>query len=246
MSQEHFRNFPTSAVLLINFSTTVMQILLIRELFMVFSGNELSIGVILANWLFLLTVGSFVSGKVADRFEETWQIFVSLQVLISLVFPLVIYEARAIRNLMGIPMGETMGLIPMFFSSFLVLAPIAVIGGGVYTFGCKMYSSFNGSGEKFPGKIFSFEAVGDMAGGLAVTFIFIPNFNSIQTAFFLATLNLGSALFFLLLISRSGSGQPKPPFFRLNRKNASKILVVVLMASSLSILVSPVAKEIHY
>ena len=246
MSQKKLRKCLTSAVMLINFSTTVMQIILIRELLIFFSGNELSIGVILANWLFLLTIGSYVSGKVADRFDKPWQIFISLQVLISLIFPLVIIEVRTMGNALGIPLGKTMGLITMFYSSFLILAQIAIIGGGLYTFSCKIYGSLNRSQEKFPGTIFSFESIGDMTSGFMVTFIFIPYFSSFQTAFFLATLNLSSAFIFLFITgSGNSSDHHKPSFFKLIRKNTSKIFVFILMVSTFSILISPIANNIH-
>jgi len=39
------------AVLAMGFSGLVAEILLLRELLIVFSGNELSIGMIMANWL---------------------------------------------------------------------------------------------------------------------------------------------------------------------------------------------------
>ena len=44
--------------LLMGFSFTVTQGLLIRELLVAFFGNELSIGLILGNWLILEAIGS--------------------------------------------------------------------------------------------------------------------------------------------------------------------------------------------
>ena len=55
------------AILVKGFSALVAQILLLRELLIVFSGNELSIGVILANWLILGAFGSYVTNKVTEK-----------------------------------------------------------------------------------------------------------------------------------------------------------------------------------
>jgi len=55
--------------LLMGFSFTVTQGLLIRELLVAFFGNELSIGLILGNWLVLEAVGSGLLGKLADRWR---------------------------------------------------------------------------------------------------------------------------------------------------------------------------------
>ena len=55
------------AILVKGFSGLVAQILLLRELLIVFSGNELSIGIILANWLILGAFGSYVLGRRAEK-----------------------------------------------------------------------------------------------------------------------------------------------------------------------------------
>ena len=48
------------------FSGLVAQILLLREFLIIFSGNEFSIGVILANWLILEACGSFLGEWLRD------------------------------------------------------------------------------------------------------------------------------------------------------------------------------------
>ncbi|NNJ96632.1 MAG: hypothetical protein HKP12_05680, partial [Gammaproteobacteria bacterium] len=48
------------ALLVKGFSGLVAQILLLRELLIVFAGNELSIGIVLANWLILGAFGAYV------------------------------------------------------------------------------------------------------------------------------------------------------------------------------------------
>lgn len=45
------------AIVIMGLSGLVAEIMLLRELLIVFSGNELSIGVILANWLILEACG---------------------------------------------------------------------------------------------------------------------------------------------------------------------------------------------
>ena len=52
-----------SALLLMGFSGIVAQVLLLRELLIVFSGNELTIGIILASWLILEAAGAFLLGR---------------------------------------------------------------------------------------------------------------------------------------------------------------------------------------
>ena len=55
------------AVITMGFSGLVAEILLLREFLIIFSGNEFSIGVILANWLFLEAFGAFFLGRMVEK-----------------------------------------------------------------------------------------------------------------------------------------------------------------------------------
>ena len=50
-------------LLLIGFTATVAQILLMRELLVVFYGNEISLGLLLASWLLWTGAGSGLFGR---------------------------------------------------------------------------------------------------------------------------------------------------------------------------------------
>src|ERR1035437_2631413 len=47
-----------TALALIGFSAVIGQIVLMRELIVVFNGNEMSLGILLATWLFWTAAGS--------------------------------------------------------------------------------------------------------------------------------------------------------------------------------------------
>ena len=63
------------AVLVLGFSGLVAEILLLQELLIVFSGNELCIGIILANWLILEAIGCFILGRKAEKLKHTLETF---------------------------------------------------------------------------------------------------------------------------------------------------------------------------
>ena len=48
---------------LIGFTSVIAQIVLMRELIVVFYGNEISLGIMLAGWLLWTAIGSSVSGR---------------------------------------------------------------------------------------------------------------------------------------------------------------------------------------
>ncbi|MGC8838985.1 MAG: hypothetical protein ACP5UM_11270, partial [Anaerolineae bacterium] len=58
------------AFLLMGFTFTIAQTLLARELLVAFSGNELSIGLVLGCWLLLEAAGSALAGRMAPRFPS--------------------------------------------------------------------------------------------------------------------------------------------------------------------------------
>jgi len=51
-----------AALTLIGFSAVIGQIVVMRELIVVFNGNEISLGIMLATWLFWTAAGSSLSG----------------------------------------------------------------------------------------------------------------------------------------------------------------------------------------
>jgi len=95
--------------LLMGFTFTVTQGLLIRELLVAFFGNELSIGLILGNWLILEAVGSGLLGRLADRWGNKPSSFDILQILFALFLPLCLFAAYASRSIVA----DSVDMVPM-------------------------------------------------------------------------------------------------------------------------------------
>ena len=57
---------PVIAFLLIGFSATVGQILVLRELLTAFSGSELAVALVLSAWLFWTALGALLGGKISQ------------------------------------------------------------------------------------------------------------------------------------------------------------------------------------
>jgi len=98
--------------LLMGFIFTVTQGLLIREMLVAFFGNELSIGLILGNWLILEAIGSGFLGRLADRWGNRPSSFATLQILFAFFLPLCLFASYACRSIVGAMPGEGVGLIP--------------------------------------------------------------------------------------------------------------------------------------
>ncbi len=198
----------TLAILVTGFSGIVAQILVLRELLITFHGNELSIGIILANWLILEAIGAFFLGKRAERLKEKISGFVSLQIIFSLSLFLAIYCTRILREIVGVVPGEGLGLLPIFLASLLIPALPSISHGALFTFSCKIYSDYHRKADATGiGKVYIYETLGTIAGGVAFTYLLIPHFHSFQIVSGMAFLNLIIALF--LLGSFWRKGRPK-------------------------------------
>jgi len=187
------------AFLLMGFSFSVTQALMIRELLVAFSGNELSIGLVLGSWLILEAIGSGLLGRLAERIRATTPSYALLQGLLAFLLPVSLYVAITIRTFMGLIPGEGVGLVPIFVSSFLLLLPLGLVDGAMFTFGCRIYSRLIEEKAPAVGRVYVYEAIGGIVGGVAFTYLFIPYLRSIQMVLVLGLLNLVSAFSLILL-----------------------------------------------
>jgi spermidine synthase len=221
--------------LLMGFTFSVTQGLLIRELLVAFFGNELSIGLILGSWLILEAIGSGLLGKLAGRWGGKASSFAALQVLFALFLPVCLYAVYASRSLAGAIPGEGVGLVPIFYASFFILTPLALVDGAMFAFGCRACAALTGDKAPAIGWVYVYEAVGAIAGGIVFTYFFIPFLYALQIVLFLSGLNLLSAA---LVLALSGLSKRR-------RLTPGLIVVLVLLAAGLGFLLSPQAREVQ-
>ena len=179
------------------------QIVLLRELLVSFLGNELTLGVILANWLILVAIGSFFIGKSVEKVDKKIEIFVVLQLVFSLAFPFAIFLCRIFKNILLATPGEVLGFAPIFYSSLLILLPVTLPYGALFTYGCKLYAQYAEENAASIGKVYIIETMGSMIGGLLITFLLIQYLNPFTIAFSISLLNSLMSIFLLWLKPKS-------------------------------------------
>ena len=187
----------SAAILVKGFAGLVAQILLLRELLIVFSGNELSIGLVLANWLILGAFGSYVVGRGAEKSKYKLEAFALIAILFSLSLLLAIYLTRMLKGVMDVSVGESIGFFPMLYASFLILSAVSILNGALFTYSCRIYSLFSSSGASAVGRVYVYETVGTIIGGIACTYLLVTYFNSFQAATGIALLNFSICLVLL-------------------------------------------------
>ncbi|UCF78975.1 MAG: spermine synthase [Candidatus Eiseniibacteriota bacterium] len=197
------------AILTMGMSGIVAQILLLRELLITFFGNELSIGVILANWLVLEAAGAFFLGKTIERVRSKLEAFVWLTLLFSASLPAAVYFTRTWRDILGAVPGEGLGFLPMVYSSFVILLPVSLSHGALFTFCCKIFALHSEHDARSIGKVYFYETLGTVAGGIALTSLLARSFHSMQIAGGLALLNASVCAYVLSVPFRELRNVPR-------------------------------------
>ncbi len=179
------------AVTVMGFSGLAAQIILLRELLIVFSGNELSIGVIFANWVMLEAIGCyFLPGRLADRSRNALPLFALITILFSLSLPAAVLLTRSLKGLLGVSVGESLGLGTIFGASLLILLPVSILHGALFPLSCRIYAAFSARDAPAAGRVYAYETLGTLVGGIACTALLVPHLNTVQAALGLAALNL--------------------------------------------------------
>lgn len=177
------------------------QLLFIREFLIIFYGNELSIGLVLGNWLLLEAAGSFIFGKISAKLRNLNLSYALICIGAAIAFPLSIFSARVIKNILSLSIGEGGGVTLVSLSSFVVMASLALLLGAQFPLACELLQkcfSKKRVSENI-GKNYFLEAIGFGLGGVIITCFLIPHLNSLRIALILGALNLAGAYFALWL-----------------------------------------------
>jgi len=192
MKEPKYNRVVIAALILVGFSSMVSQVILMRELLIVFYGNELSLGVTLAGWLLWGGIGSLVMGPfLGRRIKRKLLFFTSGEILLSLFFPITLILARFVPEMLKIASGEIIGTTPMIISSFLLVFPVTFIGGTLFVLGCEIYKKEEKAEKAVPiGYVYVLEAMGATFGGLIASFFLIRFLPGLAIMFLLSLLNL--------------------------------------------------------
>ncbi len=183
-----------AALILIGFTAAIAQIVLLRELMVVFYGNESSIGLMLGSWLLWTAAGSSLAGHFAARARQPRRVMAGIQVLIAATLPWTIVAVRAAKGLLQTVPGEVLGPGAMLLTSFSTLGPLCVLSGGLFTAGSQVYAkTANTSAGEATGPVYLWEAVGASVGGIVAGLMLIRYLTSLEIAGVLAVLNLMAA-----------------------------------------------------
>ena len=191
------QGFLKLSAFLLGSTSIIAQVILLREFMAVFNGNELVIGLMLANWMILTGLGAYL-GKFPLKIKKAGTVIVSGLLVLSVLPFVTTFLINYLKNIV-FPIGATISLFQIFYSSFLLLIPFCLVSGFLFTFIVKSFSEIRNHNET--GTIYGFESVGSIAGGLLSGLLFLSVFSSIESLLVLVILN--GLIFFLISLKKS-------------------------------------------
>ena len=194
MSSRDTNRYIPWVIFIVGLTSITTQVLLIRELVVIFYGNELSAGVMLGIWLFWTALGSSLLPRIIKVSRHRKRRIALLQILIAFSLPFILILVRSSRQILGITLGEMIGFVPMLLITLTTLAPFCLINGMLYTLACGLVHQTEDKASQAIGKVYLWEALGAGIGGLAASLIFVRLFDPPYVFLSLALLNLMTAL----------------------------------------------------
>jgi spermidine synthase len=199
---------PTSAIRaalgLVGFSAVIGQIVLMRELIVVFNGNEISLGIMLATWLLWTAVGSGVASRFVQAQSKARTAVEALECLLGVSLPPTIWMLRAFRTFFQTVPGELVGPLPMLLTSLVCLSVFCFLCGGLFVVAARMYQEeYAVSGRVATSSAYLLEAAGSGLGGILASVVLLRFLDSFQIAILVALFNLGMAAILLVRTKRT-------------------------------------------
>ena len=181
-----------AALVLLGFTAVTAQVILMRELIVVFCGNEISLGLMLCSWLLWTSAGGALLGRARDR--SPVRHVVVLQVLLALALPLTILAVRSSKLIFRPLPGEVLGPGPMLLVALLTLSLFCFVSGGLFAAGSRLYASEAGTSvATASSSMYLLEALGSGVGGILASLVLIRYLAAFQIAALLGWLNLVAA-----------------------------------------------------
>jgi spermidine synthase len=203
---------PTSALrtalALIGFSSVIGQIVLMRELIVVFNGNEISLGIMLATWLFWTAAGSSLSSRFAPGGgNNACRAVAALECLLGVSLLPTIWALRASKTFVQTVPGELVGPGPMLLTSLACLSGFCFVSGSLFVVATRMYERERGVSARIAtSSAYLLEAAGSGFGGILASVVLLRFLGSFQIATVVVVLNLGMAAVLLFRMSRKQVG----------------------------------------
>ena len=177
----------TFSAIALGISSLLTQLVFLREALNIFSGNELTLGIVFSAWLLCIGFGSRLKDSIHIKREK--DCLIVLLLLLSILPILLLFSMRYVRANF-FTYGISLDLFSTFTLSFGFLFPYCLLSGFLLPFLCSLVR------KDERGKVYWLDSIGDLTGALLFTLLLIFLPNAFQILFLNLWINL-SAVFYL-------------------------------------------------
>ena len=168
--------------LLIGGFSLLMQTVLLREFFVVFSANEITVSLVFAGWFFGIAFGALIGGKIAGKTA-----FVDSLIRLTLICFVVIsiatlYALRSTRALFEVPAGELTPWKDFALAVIVFVTPVSFFVGFLFPLAGKA-ASRAGMKNRAIGALYAFESLGATIAGLLFTMLLVEKVRAFPLVF---------------------------------------------------------------
>ncbi len=193
LKKKHF----IAALIITGFAGMMGQIVLLREMVIIFLGNELTLGMMLGIWLFGTALGSGLFVRWIQNITRTVMLFAWLQIALAVILPLTIICIRSSPALWGMNQGEIFSLLPIVLIPLTTLLPLCLLIGFLYTLGSRIYHEMTQEEAAAASKVYIYESIGSGVASLLVSIILIRFVDNFQLAVMIGIVSLISGGYLL-------------------------------------------------
>jgi len=182
-----------------------------RELIVVFNGNEISVGMMLATWLLWTAAGSSLGSRFALGRIDPRIAVAALECMLGVSLLPTVWAVRASKTFFQTVPGELIGPAPMLLTSLICLSVFCILSGYLFVVATRMYAQtyapMHGQGRGASlwvasSSAYLFEAAGSALGGILASVVLLRFLESFQIATLVALVNLCMAAILLLRADR--------------------------------------------
>ena len=174
--------------ILLGFTSIITQIILLREFMLLFSGNELVIGIILANWMIITATGAYL-GRFVKISRKHKNLASFAFILLGLIPSITVFVADYLKNTIFQP-GIAFGAGKIIYSAGIILLPFCLLSGFLFTYIANAYSLT--TDKRQIDKTYACESVGSIIAGLLFSYLL---------ASYLSTFQILAGLFFVNILA---------------------------------------------
>lgn len=175
----------------LGFTAMATQLILLREFLSVFNGNELVIGIMLANWMLLTGFGALMNRKTKNH-AGLKGMMIGLFTL-AIIPVITLFLLNWLRNIV-LPTGGMPGLGQIIFGTSFLLAPFCLLSG--WLFSAVSHYLSHALNQNAISHTYGWETLGSIAAGILCSLVLVFVFESFQNLAIILIIN--SLILFLI------------------------------------------------